>query len=229
MNARYALPMSTTRTPLHVLVTGFEPFGDEPVNPSMQAVLGLAAEPPPGVVLRTEILPVSFGRTGQALRAALARHRPDVVIATGQAGGRPEISVERVGINVNDFRIPDNDGAQPVDVPVVEAGPAAYFATLPVKAVVAALRAAGRPASLSNTAGTHLCNHTLYLLGHLEATEYPGMRFGFLHLPWLPEQITRNPGQPSMAAATVVAALRTAIATIAATSADLRVAEGTLH
>jgi pyroglutamyl-peptidase len=195
----------------------------------MQAVLGLAASPPPEVVLRTEILPVSFARTGRALRAAVARHRPDVVIATGQAGGRPDITVERVGINVNDFRIADNDGEQPVDVPVVEAGPAAYFATLPVKAVVASLRAAGVPASLSNTAGTHLCNHTLYLLGHLAATEYPDMRVGFLHLPWLPEQIARNAGQPSMATATVVAALRTAIATIASTAADLRVAEGALH
>ena len=199
---------------LRVLVTGFEPFGGESVNPSMQAVLSLAANPPADVVLCTEILPVSHARTPQALRAAVARHRPDVVIATGEASGRAEISVERVGINVNDFRIADNDGTQPADVPVIEGGPAAYFATIPVKAVAAALRAAGVPVNVSNTAGTHLCNHTLYLLGHLAATEYPGMRSGFLHLPRLPEQAARHPGQPSMATATMVTALRTAIATV---------------
>ncbi len=214
---------------LHVLVTGFEPFGGEPVNPSMQAVLGLAADPPADIVLSTEILPVSQARTPKTLRAAVARYRPDVVIATGEASGRAEVSVERVGINVNDFRIPDNDGAQPVDVPVIEGGPAAYFATIPVKAVTAALRAAGVPAHVSNTAGTHLCNHTLYLLGHLAATEYPGMRIGFLHLPGLPEQAARHPGQPSMATATMVTALRAAIAAIRANAADPGVTKGATH
>jgi pyroglutamyl-peptidase len=159
----------------------------------------------------------------------VARHRPDVVIATGEASGRAEVSVERVGINVNDFRIPDNDGAQPVDVPVIEGGPAAYFPTIPVKAVAAALRAAGVPANVSNTAGTHLCNHTLYLLGHLAATEYPDMRIGFLHVPGLPEQAARHPGQPSMATATMVTALRAAIAAIVANATDLRVTEGATH
>jgi pyroglutamyl-peptidase len=220
--------MANTNT-LHVLVTGFEPFGGEPVNPSMQAALALAAEPPPDIVLSTEILPVSQVRTPQALRAAVARHRPDVVIATGEASGRAEVSVERVGINVNDFRIPDNDGAQPVDVPVIAGGPAAYFATIPIKAVTAALRAAGVPVHVSNTAGTHLCNHTLYLLGHLAATEYPGMRVGFLHLPGLPEQAARHPGQPSMATATMVTALKAAIAAIVAGGADLRATEGATH
>ena len=220
--------MPNTNT-LRVLVTGFEPFGGEPVNPSMQAVLGLAADPPPGIVLCTEILPVSQVRTPPALRAAVARDRPDVVIATGEASGRAEVSVERVGINVDDFRIADNDGMQPVDVPAVEGGPAAYFATIPVKAVTAALRAAGVPVHVSNTAGTHLCNHTLYLLGHLAATEYPGMRVGFLHLPALPEQAARHPGQPSMATATMVAALRAAIAAVVANATDLRVTEGATH
>ena len=198
--------------PIRVLVTGFEPFGGESVNPSMQAVLGLAADPPPGIDLRTEILPVSHARTPPALRAAIARHRPDLVIATGEASGRAEVSVERIGINVNDFRVADNDGAQPVDVPVIEGGPAAYFATIPIKEVTAALREAGIPAGVSNTAGAHLCNHTLYLLGHLAATEYPGLRAGFLHLPALPEQAARHPGTPSMSTATAVLALRTAIA-----------------
>ena len=204
---------------LRVLVTGFEPFGGACVNPSMQAVLGLAAAPPPGIVLHTDILPVSHRRTPPALLAALARHRPDVVIATGQAGGRAEISVERIGINLDDFAIPDNDGAQPADQPVVAGGPAAYFSGLPVRAMAAALREAGIPAHVSNTAGTHLCNHTLYLLCHLAATEYPGLRCGFLHLPFLPEQVARHPGQPSMATATLVLALTAAIRAIAADQA----------
>jgi pyroglutamyl-peptidase len=208
--------MSSTHTPLTVLVTGFEPFGGEPVNPSMQAVLALAADPPAGIDLRTAILPVSLRRTPPALTEALAQHRPDVVVATGEAGGRQEVTVERIGINVDDFRVADNDGDQPVDVPVIAGGPAAYFATVPVKAMVAAMREAGVPASVSNTAGAHMCNHTLYLLGHLAASAYPGLRAGFVHLPYLPEQVVRHPGQPSMATATVVSALKAAIAAIVA-------------
>ncbi len=206
--------MSPARHFPRILVTGFEPFGGEPVNPSMLAVLGLAADPPPGIVLHSAILPVSLRRTPPALLEAVARYRPDVVIATGQAGGRAEVSVERIGINVTDFRVPDNDGAQPGDGPVLAGGPAAYFATIPVQAVAAALQQAGVPASVSNSAGTHLCNHTLYLLGHLAATGYPAMRGGLLHLPYLPEQVARHPGQPSMALAMQVAALRAAIGAI---------------
>lgn len=194
-----------------ILVTGFEPFGGEPVNPSMQAVLALAADPPAGIVLLTEILPVSLRRMPLLLREAVARHRPDAVISLGQAGGRAEVSVERIGINVSDFRVPDNDGAQPVDEPVIAGGPAAYFATIPVKSVAAALRAAGVPAGVSDSAGTHLCNHALYLLGHLGATAYPGLQCGFLHVPFLPEQAVHHHGQPSMATATLVAALKRAI------------------
>jgi pyroglutamyl-peptidase len=200
-------------TPPRVLVTGFEPFGGDSVNPSMQAVLALIAAPPPGIDLRGEILPVSHARTPRVIRSALARHRPDLVIATGEASGRAEISVERIGINVNDFRVADNDGEQPADVAVIEGGPAAWFATIPVKAIVASLREAGIPAHVSNSAGTHLCNHTLYLLGHLAASEYPGMKAGFIHLPALPEQAARRGNTPSMTTATVVAALRLAIAT----------------
>lgn len=222
--------MSTSApSPMRFLLTGFEPFGGEPVNPSMQAALAVGAAPPPGVELAVEILPVSHRRTPEAIRAAVERHRPDVVLALGQAGGRADVCVERIGINLNDFRIPDNDGAQPADVPVIAGGPAAYFATIPVKRVAAAIQAAGVPARVSNTAGTHLCNHTLYLLGHLAATERPGMRAGFIHVPWLPEQVVRNPGQPSMSVATLVVALRTAIVTIAKNGTDISIPAGALH
>lgn len=216
-------------SPLRILLTGFEPFGGESLNPSMQAALALGAAPPRGVDLVVEILPVSWARTPQAVRAALARHRPEVAIATGQAGGRAAVTLERVGINLADFRIPDNDGAQPVDAPIVAGGPAAYFATIPVKRLAAEVRAAGVPAAVSNTAGTHLCNATLYLLGHLAATEYPGLRAGFVHLPWLPEQAAAHPGEPSMSLATQVAALGAALRALAGGAPELAVSEGALH
>lgn len=220
---------STVSTPLRVLLTGFEPFGGETTNPSMQAALAVGAAPPGGIDLTVEILPVSCARTPEALRAALARHRPDVAIATGQAGGRPEVAVERIGINLFDLRIPDNDGAQPLDTPVVPGAPAAYFATLPVKRLVAAMREVGVPAAVSNSAGTHLCNATLFLLGHLAATEYPGLRAGFIHLPWLPAQTTRPAGAPSMSLATQVSALQAALAALASGEPEPQVSEGALH
>jgi pyroglutamyl-peptidase len=212
---------------LTVLFTGFEPFGGSADNPSARAVLALAAaEPPAGTRIASEVLPVRYGHAGIALSDAVRRHRPDVLIATGLAGGRAEISVERVAINVDDARIPDNEGMQRIDTPVVAGGPAAYFSTLPIKAIAAAIRAAGVPAQVSQTAGTFLCNHVFYRACHLAATEAPGMRAGFLHLPWLPEQAAEHPGAPSVAFADVLTALRAAIAATRDTTQDLAVAAG---
>jgi pyroglutamyl-peptidase len=208
-----------------VLLTGFEPFGGAAENPSRRAVLALAADPPPGIRLATLILPVTYRGAGPALQSALRGHRPDVVIATGLAGGRAEISVERVAINVDDARIADNAGERRIDTPVVADGPAGYFSTLPIKAVAAAIRAAGVPAQISQTAGTFLCNHVFYVACHHAATQAPWLRAGFLHLPWLHEQATEHPGEPSMALASIVAGLRAAIMACDATD-DLRVAEG---
>ena len=167
-----------------------------------------------------------YGHAGIALHDAVRRHRPDVLIATGLAGGRADISVERVTINVDDARIPDNDGVQLIDAPVVAGGPAAYFSTLPIKAITAAIRAAGVPAQVSQTAGTFLCNHIFYRACHLAATEAPTMRAGFLHLPWLPEQAIEHPGAPSMALGDLLTALRAAIAATRDTMQDLTVAAG---
>ncbi len=207
-------------------MTGFEPFGGESVNPSLEAVRALAAWRPQGVTLGVAPLPVSTVGLGAALRAAVAAHAAEAVLLVGQAGSRIEVSVERVGINVIDARIPDNDGAQPVDVPVMPGGPAAYLATLPIKAIAAALRAAGVPAAVSNTAGTFLCNAGLYLACHLATTEFPGLRAGFLHVPLLPEQAARHPGAPSMALPTIVAGLRIAVETIRDTHQDIVAGEG---
>jgi pyroglutamyl-peptidase len=211
---------------LTILLTGFEPFDGATLNPSECAVRALAEETLAGIALHAAVLPVSYAGAAPALAAAIARHAPDIVLATGLAGGRAAVSVERVAINLDDARIPDNDGVQRVDAPVVSGGPAAYFATVPIKAIAAAMRAAGVPAAVSQSAGTFLCNHIFYRACHLAATARPGLRAGFLHLPWLPEQAAEHPGEPSMALPTLLAGLRAALLAVRDTGADLIVAEG---
>ncbi|AJT68784.1 Pyrrolidone-carboxylate peptidase [Streptomyces lydicus] len=211
-----------------VLLTGFAPFDGESVNPSWQAVQAVAAEPPAGLEVSAVELPCVYGASLAVLRAAIVDARPGVVVCVGQAGGRPDVTVERVAINVDDARIPDATGAEPVDEPVVPGGPAAYFSTLPVKACVAAVRAAGVPASVSNTAGTFVCNHVFYGLAHLLATELPGVRGGFVHVPYAPEQVADR-GLPSLSVASVAQALREIAATAARVRTDIRVAEGATH
>ncbi len=197
-----------------ILLTGFEPFGGETVNPSLAAIEAMAAQPPAGVRLATAVLPTTYAGAMPALRRAIAAHAPELVICVGQAGGRAEISVERVAINIDDARIADNAGVQRIDAPVIPGGPAAYFATLPIKAIVAALRAAGLPAQVSQTAGTFLCNHIFYAACHIAATERRRMRAGFIHVPYLPEQAARHPGSSSMSLDSIVAALRVTVATL---------------
>jgi pyroglutamyl-peptidase len=211
-----------------VLLTGFEPFDDSTVNPSWQAVRLAASAPPDGVSLTTAVLPVVFHDAIDRLRTAIDESGADLVVCVGQAGGRPDLTVERVAINVDDARIPDNSGRQPVDEPIAADGPAAYFSTLPVKACVAAVRDAGLPASVSHTAGTYLCNHVFYGLMHLIATERPGLRGGFVHVPYLPEQVLAS-GEPSLPAAAIATALRAVVSAAVTTSQDLKVSGGTLH
>ncbi|MFH8371092.1 pyroglutamyl-peptidase I [Streptomyces sp. NPDC018031] len=211
-----------------VLLTGFEPFDGERTNPSWQAVRAAAGRPLPGLTLTTAELPCVFGDALTALRAAVAATDPDVVIAVGQAGGRPDLTVERVAINLDDARIPDNAGRRPIDRPVVPGGPAAYFATLPVKACVAAARAAGLPASVSHTAGTFVCNHVFYGLLHLAATERPGLRGGFVHVPYAPEQVLDR-SAPALPVAAVADGLRAVAATAAARTEDIRAVGGATH
>lgn len=205
-----------------VLLTGFEPFGGEAVNPSQDAVRLAAAEPLDDVELHFAVLPCRFDSVVEALWQAVERIDPHIVVCAGLAGGRTEICVERVAINVDDARIPDNAGAQPIDVPVVAGGPAAYFATLPIKACVAAVRSVGVPASVSQTAGTFVCNHVFYGLLHRAATLRPGrLRGGFVHVPYAPEQVTDG-GEPSMAIAVTATALRAIAVTAAHSTVDIR-------
>jgi pyroglutamyl-peptidase len=212
-----------------VLVTGFEPFGGESVNPSLEAVKHLGMIGMKGVELDILAVPCVFQDAIATLADAMRRFHPDVVICVGQAGGRAEVGVERVAINVDDARIPDNAGRQPIDEPVVAGGPAAYFSSLPIKAIVAALHTAGIPAAVSQTAGTFVCNHLFYGLAHLIATEFPDTRGGFLHIPYLPEQAARHPGAPGMPLEMVVKALQVAIGTTLAMDSDIRLAGGATH
>lgn len=210
---------------MRALVTGFDPFGGDKVNPSSLAV-GRLKRKIGDVEVTTAELPTSYATSAQVLRAAIDRARPDMVLCVGQAGGRTDLCLERVGINVRDARIPDNDGKQPIDVPVVVNGPAAYFATLPIKACVAEMRKAGLPAVVSNTAGTFVCNHILYSLMDIIATWPTPVRGGFLHIPYVPEQAARLGGAPSMSVDDIVRGIEIIVAVSASRTDDIHTAEG---
>jgi pyroglutamyl-peptidase len=212
-----------------ILVTGFEPFGGEVVNPSTLVAQALHGRTIDGVPVFGAVLPCVFGAAIDVLREALDRHRPRLVLALGQAAGRAAFSLERVAINVDDARIPDNAGAQPVDRPVVSGAPAARFTTLPVKAMVAALREAGHPAELSNSAGTFVCNHVFYGLQHA-LRAHRSARSGFMHLPLLPEQAASSaPAAPSLPLTQMIDATTLALATaLLLPTGDLHATEGVL-
>ncbi len=196
---------------MKLLLTGFDPFGGETVNPSWEAVCRMP-DRVENVRIVKRLLPTSFARSAETLRAALDGESPDAVLCLGQAGGRTGLTPERVAINVDDARIPDNDGVQPVDMPIVPDGPAAYFATLPVRAMTEAIRAEGLPAGLSNTAGTFVCNHVMYVLLHTLAQEKRGVQGGFMHVPFVPEQAA--PGVFSMPLPDIVRGLTAAVTAI---------------
>jgi pyroglutamyl-peptidase len=177
------------------------------------------------VIVHKAELPTSYARSAGVLRTAIEEARPDLVLCVGQAGGRAELCLERVAINVQDARIRDNDGKQPIDKPVVRNGPAAHFATLPIKACVAAMRKAGLPAAVSNTAGTFVCNHIFYSLMDIAQGHAIAMRGGFLHIPYVPEQAVLG-GAPSMALDDIVRGIEIVLEVSAARVNDLHTAEG---
>lgn len=219
---------------MNVLLTGFEPFDQDAINPSWEAVQALDGWRCAGAVVHARRISCVFGASLRELDAAIDEVQPHLVLCVGQAGGRSEITPERIAINVDDGRICDNAGCQPIDAPVVPGAPAAYFASLPIKAMVRDLRAAGIPAAVSNTAGTFVCNHLFFGLMHRIASRpvAPGMRGGFVHIPYLPQQVALRPGLaglPAMAIETVVAGLRIAVATALAVREDVRESGGQLH
>jgi pyroglutamyl-peptidase len=209
-----------------VLLTGFDPFGGASVNPSWQAVQALHGERLLDHAVVAAQLPTVFGESLRCLTALLDEHRPALVICVGQAGGRGAISLERVAINVDDAPIADNAGGRPVDTPVRPGAPAAYFTGLPIKAMLAELRAAGIAAEVSQTAGTFVCNHVFYGLMRTLATRRSlrHTRGGFVHVPWLPEQ-----GTPHMALDDIVRGLRLAVHCALRVRQDEALAAGATH
>ena len=224
-------------TGARVLVTGFEPFDRDCINPSWEAALALdgwRCELPGSQAAQVHArrIPCAFGAALQALNEAIDEVQPSLVLAIGQAGGRSEITPERVAINVDDGRICDNAGCQPIDVPVIEGAPAAYFSTLPIKALVREMRSAGIPAAVSNSAGTFVCNHLFFGLMHRIAMRpLPGgLRGGFIHIPLLPEQAARLPGGlPSLSLGSVIEGLRISVRTAMLVREDVRETGGTLN
>ncbi len=197
---------------MRALLTAFEPFAGEAINPSMPVVAALGASPPPGLAVTTLVLPVVYRRAWPELASALAGRAPDLLLMVGLDGGRADLAVERIAVNLDDSPLADNAGERRSDMPVLPGGPAAYFATVPVKAMAAAARDAGVAAVVSHSAGAFLCNHVLYRACHHAATEASALRCGFVHLPWLPEQPAAQALGGGMALDAMVAGVRAALA-----------------
>jgi pyroglutamyl-peptidase len=211
-----------------VLLTGFEPFNKAAINPSWEAVVALKGWRNEHFAVEVRRLPCVFGLANRVMEGLLEELQPDVVIATGQAGGRPELSVERIAINVDDASMLDNEGQQPVDTAIVDGGPAAYFSTLPIKAIVQEMRERGLKAGVSQTAGTFVCNHVFYGLMH--RTAGTKTRAGFIHVPFMPEQaVGRYEGSPSMALDEIIQGLRAAVEATMSVERDITLAAGATH
>ena len=214
--------------PMHaptLLLTGFDPFGGERTNPSWLIAQALHGQRIAGHTVVAAQLPTVFGQSLRQLQTLVNAHQPALAVCLGQAGGRAALSLERIGINVDDARIPDNAGRQPIDAPVVPGGPAAYFATLPIKAMLRAVLRAGVPCEVSQTAGTFVCNHVLYGLMHLLATSGPpDARGGFVHVPWLPDQ-----GAPHLPLRDMVRGIHAALWAAVLAPRDIALGAGTTH
>ncbi len=212
---------------MKILVTGFDPFGDQAINPSWLAVNGLPNEIN-GASIEVLQIPTAFHRSMDKIQEKLETEDYDVVLAVGQAGGRAAVTPERVGINIDDASIPDNLGNQPIDATIFEDGQSAYFSNLPVKRMVEILREMDIPASLSNSAGTYVCNHVLYSLGYLQDKKYPNLKFGFIHVPFIHDQVEDNK-YPSLSLHELVIGLKSIIRVITEHETDIKSKLGQTH
>ena len=214
---------------MKILVTGFDPFGGEKVNPALEAVKSLPSEIHGAEIHWVEI-PTVFYKAADVLETAIVRFQPDAVLCIGQAGGRASLTPERVAINQDDARIPDNQGNQPIDTPIRLDGQAAYFSTLPIKAMVQAIKEEGLPATVSNTAGTFVCNHLMYQALYLADKKFPHMRTGFMHIPYMTEQVINKPNTASMNLTDIVRGIEAAIGAIVDyKDKDIKIVGGTTH
>ena len=214
---------------MKILVTGFDPFGGETVNPALEAVKSLPSEIH-GAEVHWVAIPTVFYKAAEVLETAIVRYQPDAVLCIGQAGGRASLTPERVAINQDDARIPDNQGNQPIDEPIRMDGEVAYFSTLPIKAMVQAIKEEGLPATVSNTAGTFVCNHLMYQALYLADKKFPHMRAGFMHIPYMTEQVINKPNTAFMNLTDIVRGIEAAIGAIVDyKDKDLKLAGGTTH
>lgn len=212
---------------MKILVTGFDPFGGEKINPALEAVKLLPDNIVGAEVIKLEI-PTVFRKSLEKIEEAVEIHKPDVVLSIGQAGGRFGITPERVAINIDDARIGDNEGNNPIDSSIYEDGQPAYFSNLPVKAMVQAIKESGLPASLSNSAGTYVCNHVMYGVLYLVEKKYKNIRAGFIHVPYIPNQVVDKPGNPAMNLNDIARGLEVAIEAIVENKSDIRITGGTI-
>lgn len=198
---------------MKILVTGFDPFGDDIINPAIEAVKRLPDKINGVEIIKLEI-PTVFYKSADVVKEAIEKEQPDYVLNIGQAGGRYELTPERIAINLDDARIADNEGQQPIDKKIKEDGDTAYFSQLPIKAMVDYMKKENIPASVSNTAGTFVCNHIMYQTLYLATTEFPNIKAGFMHIPFLPEQVLERPNTPSMALTDIVKGVTAALKAI---------------
>lgn len=198
---------------MKILVTAFDPFGGESVNPSYEVLKNLKDNIEGAEIIKLQV-PTAFYVSVEKAIEKIKEVNPDAVLSIGQAGGRYDISVERVAINIDDARIPDNMGQQPIDIPIDPEGPPAYFATIPIKEIVEAIKKENLPASVSNSAGTYVCNHLMYgILNYIHKNKL-NIKAGFIHIPYLPEQVLEKPNTPYMSLSDMVKAIETAIKVI---------------
>ncbi|MGE7887213.1 pyroglutamyl-peptidase I [Bacillus cereus] len=212
-----------------VLLTGFDPFGGESINPAWEVAKSLHEKTIGEYKIISKQVPTVFRKSISILKEYIEELNPEIIICIGQAGGRPDITIERVAINIDDARIADNEGNQPVDVPVVEEGPAAYWSTLPMKAIVKKLREEGILSSVSQTAGTFVCNHLFYGLMHELEKHDKKIKGGFIHIPFLPEQASNYPGQPSMSLSTISKGIELAVEVTTTVEVDIVEVGGATH
>lgn len=212
---------------MKILVTGFDPFGEDSINPALEAVQALPEQIAGADIIKLEIPTAAYDSLDK-FEKAIKQYDPEMILSVGLAGGASELRIERIGININDFRIKDNAGNQYIDEPIFEDGENAYFSNLPIKTMVSAIRNANIPAVISNSAGTYVCNHVLYGVRYLIEHKYPGKKSGFIHVPYLPCQTINKPNTPSMSLDVIVQGLVCAIEAMVSHDTDMKQEEGSI-
>lgn len=210
---------------MKILLTAFDPFGGEKINPALEAVKLVKAEDLTAELIKLEV-PTVFHKSIKSVQEAMRKHKPDAVLCVGQAGGRFQLTPERVAINLDDARIPDNEGQQPVDEPIFADGADAYFASLPIKAMVESIKAENLPAAVSNTAGTFVCNHLMYGVLYTIAKEFPQCRGGFIHVPFIPAQVVDKANTPCLSLNDIARGLTASLQAIIAHEHDVKISGG---